>query len=114
MVAALSLAAPIHAVTNYSCDFETQAERDRWVLNPTANSTIAAQIKNKWYIGEPGNNDRNGHNGLYISNDGGTTAQYQATGCWVFAYDTIPLDPLASGDYTIFFDYIPFVQLFYE
>ena len=105
MVAALSLAAPIHAVTNYSCDFETEADRNRWVLNPTANPTIAAQIKNKWYIGEPGNNDRNGHNGLYISNDGGATAQYQNTGCWVFAYDTIPLDPLASGDYTIYFDY---------
>lgn len=105
MVAALSLAAPVHAVTNYSCDFETQADRDRWVLNPTANPSIAAQIKNKWYIGAPGNNDRNGHYGLYISNNDGAAAQYQATGCWVFAYDTISLDPLASGDYTIFFDY---------
>ena len=105
MVAALSLAAPIHAVTNYSCDFETQAERDRWVLNPTASQSIYNQIKNRWYIGAPGNNSRTGRNGLYISNDGGTTAQYQATGCWVFAYDTISLDPLASGDYTIYFDY---------
>lgn len=105
MVAALSLAAPVHAVTNYSCDFETQADRDRWVLNPTANPSIAAQIKNKWYIGAPGNNDRNGHYGLYISNNDGAAAQYQATGCWVYAYDTVSLDPI-TGNYTVYFDYM--------
>ena len=105
LVAALTLAAPVQAVKRYSCDFETEAARSRWVLNPTANQTIANQIRNKWYIGEPGNNSRTGEYGLYISNDGGLTAQYQNAGCWVFAYDTISLDPLDDGDYTLYFDY---------
>ena len=105
LVAALALAAPVQAVKRYSCDFESEASRARWTLNPTANNTIANQLRNKWYIGEPGNNDKNGHYGLYISNDGGQTAQYQNSGCWVFAYDTVALDPLESDDYTIYFDY---------
>lgn len=105
LVAALALAAPAQAVKRYSCDFESEASRARWTLNPTANQTIANQLRNKWYIGEPGNNDKNGHYGLYISNDGGQTAQYQNSGCWVFAYDTVALDPLESDDYTIYFDY---------
>ena len=111
MAAALSLAAPIHAVTNYSCDFETQAQRDRWVLTPAANSAVAAQIRNKWYIGAPGNNDRNGQNGLYVSSDNGATAKYTNSGCWSFAYDTISLDHLSSGDYTITFDYVSMANL---
>lgn len=105
LVAALALAAPVQAVKRYSCDFESEASRARWTLNPTANNTIANLLRNKWYIGEPGNNDKNGHYGLYISNDGGQTAQYQNSGCWVFAYDTVALDPLESDDYTIYFDY---------
>ena len=105
VIMVLVLSAPIKAVRNYSCDFETQAERDRWVLNPTANQSVYNQIKNKWYIGAPGNNDRNGQYGLFISGDNGQTAHYTSTSCWVFAYDTISLDPLASGDYTIYFDY---------
>lgn len=105
LVAALALAAPVQAVKRYSCDFESEASRARWTLNPTANNTIANLLRNKWYIGEPGNNDKNGHYGLYISNDGGQTAQYQNSGCWVFAYDMVALDPLESDDYTIYFDY---------
>lgn len=105
IVAALIVAAPAQAVKRYSCDFEAEAARNRWVMNPTANAAIAAQLKNKWYIGELGNNDRNGHYGLYISDDNGVTAQYSASGCWNYAYDTISLDHLSSGDYTIYFDF---------
>ena len=42
VLAALVIAAPIQAVTNYSCDFENKADRDRWKLNPVANKSIYA------------------------------------------------------------------------
>lgn len=103
----LLIALPTQAVRHYNCDFESEAARNRWVMNPTANATIDGQLKNRWYIGEPGNNDKNGHYGLYISNNGGVDAQYENnTGCWNFAYDTISLEQLASGDdYTVYFDW---------
>jgi len=102
----LLIALPTQAVRHYNCDFESEAARNRWVMNPTANATIASSLKNKWYIGEPGNNDKNGHYGLYISNNDGVDAQYENTGCWNFAYDTISLEQLASGDdYTVYFDW---------
>ncbi|MBR1473731.1 MAG: hypothetical protein IJ602_05675 [Paludibacteraceae bacterium] len=103
LVAALAMAAPVQAVTKYTCDFESQASRDRWVLNPGTNYTLN-NLKNKWYIGEPGNNDRNGSYGLFVSDDNGASAHYTNAGCWVYAYDTVSLDPLA-GNYTIYFDY---------
>lgn len=105
LVAALAFATPAHAVKKYSCDFEDAAARARWTLNPTANKNIYNQLANKWYIGAPGNNDKSGSNGLYISDDGGANAHYRNTGCWVFAYDTISLDYLPTGDYTLSFDY---------
>jgi len=105
LLALMMLALPMHAVRHYKCDFESQAARDRWVMNPTATAQIASQLRNKWYIGEPGNNDKNGHYGLFISNNNGVSAQYENTGCWVFAYDTVRLDHLDSGDYTLYFDW---------
>ena len=105
VLAALMWAAPVQAVRSYSCDFESPAERQRWVLNP-ASASVAANLKNKWYIGEPGNNSRTGHNGLFISDDNGQTAHFtNAKSCWVYAYDTLSLDHLESGDYTLYFDY---------
>ena len=101
LVAALAFAAPVNAVKRYSCDFEDAAARSRWVLNPTANQSTYNSLANKWYIGEPGNNSRTGQYGLYISNDGGQTAQYQKSGCWVFAYDTVALDHLDEVIHTI-------------
>ena len=103
--AALLVAAPVRAIQNYSCDFESAADRARWTLNPTANKNIYDNLTNKWYIGEPGNNDKNGAYGLFISDDNGLTAHYTDNGCWNFAYDTIALDHLTSGDYTLSFDY---------
>ena len=105
VLAALALATPVYAVKQYSCNFESQAARNRWVINPTANQSIYNQLKNKWYIGEPGNNDRNGHYGLYISDDNGQTAHYSNTGCWNFAYDTVSLPYMANDDYTLYFDW---------
>lgn len=105
VLAALIFAAPIQAVTNYSCDFENAADRARWTLNPAANQSIYDALTNKWYIGAPGNNEKSGSYGLYISDNGGKTAHYTNNSCWVFAYDTVALEKLTSGDYTLTFDY---------
>ena len=105
LVAALAFATPVQALIKYSCNFETEAERNRWVINPTANKNIYNQLKNKWYIGAPGNNDRTGQYGLYISDDDGQTAHYTAKGCWVMAYDTLTLPYMANDDYTLSFDW---------
>jgi hypothetical protein len=105
LAAALLLAAPVRAIQNYSCDFETAESRARWTLNPTANPNIYENLTNKWYIGAPGNNDKTGAYGLFISDDYGLSAHYANNGCWNFAYDTIALDHLTSGDYTLSFDY---------
>ena len=107
LVALLAFAAPTQAVKRYTCNFETQAARDRWVLNPVGNPATYSQLKNKWYIGAPGNNSKDGQNGLYVSGDDGQSAMYQKVACWVFAYDTITLDvPAATEpDYMLRFDY---------
>lgn len=104
LMAFMVVALPLQARHGYSCDFENESDRARWTLNPAAGSTLA-NLRNKWYMGELGNNDKTGHYGLYISDDSGTSAHYTNMGCWVFAYDTIALDHLTSGDYTLFFDY---------
>lgn len=102
---ALVLAAPVKAEIMYSCDFETEASRNRWVVNPGTTYTLN-HLKNKWYIGAPGNNDRNGNYGLYISDDNGATAHYSKEGCWVYAYDTLTLAHQSPDkDYTLIFDY---------
>lgn len=102
---ALAFAAPVLAVQNYSCNFENAADRARWKLNPTANQGIFDKLTNRWYIGAPGNNEKDGAYGLYISDNGGNSAHYTNNACWVFAYDTLSLDKLTSGDYTLTFDY---------
>ena len=102
----MMMALPMQALQNYYCDFETQAMRDRWTLNPTANQTIYNNLTNKWYIGEPGNNDKTGQYGLYISDDNGASAHYTNAECWVVAYDTVTLDHLSTNDdYILSFDY---------
>ena len=101
------MAMPIHAAQSYVCDFENEADRNRWVLNPVATSDTYAKLTNKWYMGELGNNGKNGQYGLYISDDGGQTAHYTNNGCWTIAYDIVTLDHLATAaDYTISFDYM--------
>ena len=104
LLAALAMTMPLQAVRRYSCNFENEADRARWTINPVSNNGIYNSLKNKWYIGAPGNNDRHGAYGLYVSDDGGATAHYSNNACWVFAYDTIALDNI-SGDYTLVFDY---------
>ena len=106
VLTALIFAAPLRAVTNYSCDFENKADRDRWVLNPAATEQIYSQLVNKWYIGAPGNNGQTGNNGLYVSDNNGVSAHYSSNACWIVAYDTVTLDKLStSDDYVLSFDY---------
>ena len=105
-VFALWMAMPVYAVQNYSCDFEDEAARKRWVLNPTSNKNIDENLVNRWYIGAPGTNGKGTQYGLYISDNQGASAHYSNAGCWVFAYDTIALDHLSTdNDYTLSFDY---------
>lgn len=97
---------PVQAVTSYTCDFENQADRDRWVINPAAKASIYESLPNKWYLGPQGNNGKGGQYGLYISGDNGQTNHYRNNSCWIFAYDTIRLDHLSTNDdYTLIFDY---------
>lgn len=105
--ALIMMAMPVHAAQSYVCDFENEADRNRWVINRTANQNIYNQLTNKWYIGQQGNNGKNGAYGLYISDDGGKTAHYTNNGCWTIAYDIVTLDHLSTAaDYTISFDYM--------
>lgn len=101
------MAMPVHAAQSYVCDFENEADRNRWVINRTANQNIYNSLTNKWYIGQQGNNGKDGAYGLYISDDGGQTAHYTNNGCWTIAYDIVTLDHLSTAaDYTISFDYM--------
>lgn len=95
---------PALSVNHYSCDFENESDRQRWVLTP-ANPSQLAQISNKWYAGTEGNNGVSGQWGLYISDDNGVSAHYANKSCFVFAYDIISLDSLTSGDYQLSFEY---------
>ena len=96
---------PLSAVSYYFCDFENAEDRDRWVLSPTANPTVAEQLVNKWYIGAMGNYSPKGKYGLYISDDGGASPHYSAVRCWSMAYDVISLDANSAG-YQLSFDYV--------
>ena len=88
----------IAATLPYDCDFEDDTENANWVL---ANGDET----NKWYIGSATNNG--GNNGLYISNDGGTTNAYTSTSeSVVYAYRTIDIDENAF--YEISFDWRSF------
>jgi len=80
----------------YQCGFEDAAENTNWTL---ANSDQT----NQWYIGTAANNG--GSNGLYISNDSGTTNLYDLSATSsVYAYSTIEI---AETDlYEISFDWI--------
>ena len=95
----------IHAKTYYSCDFENEADRNHWTLNPTANQSVYNNLTNKWYIGAHGNYSPDGQYSLYISDDNGENAHYSPQNCWVFAYDTLALPRLSTGDYILSFDY---------
>lgn len=93
----------IYAGPVYVCDFEDDSERTQWVLNPTANAQKLAELKNQWFIGELGNFSPSGHNGLYISDDNGASANYNTDkAMWVMAYRSLTLP---KGTYNLYFDW---------
>ena len=85
----------IPASIPYTCDFEDADENANWVL-ANGNQT------NQWHIGSAASNG--GDNGLFISNDGGTSNEYDFnSGSVVYAYRTIDIDE--DGIYEISFDW---------
>lgn len=86
------------------CDFENEAERNLWVLNPTVNANQARILKNKWYIGTLTNNAPTGQYALYISADENQTIGYSATNS-AFSIAYRPLT-LTRGTYTMCFDWL--------
>lgn len=93
------------AANGYKCNFEDETQRKSWVLNPTANASIASKLHNKWYMGALGNNDMNGHYGLYLSADS-ISNNYVNSSNFLVAYDTLTLNELQSaGSYVLTFDW---------
>ena len=83
------------ATIPYTCDFEDATENDNWIL-ANENQT------NQWYIGSAANNG--GENGLYISDDDGTSNEYDINSpSVVYAYRTIDIDE--DDIYEISFDW---------
>lgn len=98
----VALAFTANAQVVYTCDFENTTQNQQWELNRAASSQIS-RLVNKWYIGAPGQSGTAGSNGLYISNDGGVTADYLSTAInWTVAY--VPMT-LPAGTYTVNFDW---------
>ena len=81
------------ATIPYNHAFEDATENNAWVLENGTQTNI-------WYIGTASNN---GGNGLYISNDNGTTNAYTIGSIsFVYAYRTISM---GTGDYVISYDW---------
>ena len=77
----------------YICDFDENGSSADWALENNA--------PNGWYVGLPGGN--NNTNGLFISNNNGTSASYTTnTSCVSYAYATFQLE---AGEYSFSFDW---------
>lgn len=91
------VAQTVVAPKGYQTDFEDEAEQSNWFCNYGPVGDLCA---NKWFFGKPGANG--GEVGLFISNDGGTSASYAQSGVSVISYRELTLD---EGDYEISFDW---------
>ena len=84
------------AVVPYFCDFEDTVENNAW--------TIATHGPNEWFTGNTVNQDMNGSNCLYISNDTGAHNEYNIYFVGVsWAYRDIYFTP--ATEYTLSFDW---------
>ena len=85
---------PLSAPCTYG--FEDAEDNALWQYSQVSGT-------NEWYIGEAYPKD--GTHSLYISNDGGKTAEYEVDGIasYSWAYRTVRLDP---GIYTVTFDWL--------
>jgi len=97
MLKVILLLQVVSALTRFSCDFETQASRGAWTLNPGG---YGAECANRWYMGRAGASE--GEYGLFISNNG-QDAKYQPTIVGgVEAYTTIEMQ---KDKYILSFDW---------
>jgi hypothetical protein len=88
----------IPATLPYSYGFENSEENDKWIL---ANGNQ----NNQWYIGAAASNG--GENGLYISNDDGTSNAYDNTATsYVYAYRTFEI--VEDAWYQFDFDWLAY------
>lgn len=98
----LLLSFPIAAQIVYQCDFEDEAERSQWTLNP---GNRADRCENWWYIGKSGNYSSLGQYGLYVAaktqND--TLCYTSQATMMTVAYRTITLP---KGEFLLTFDWI--------
>lgn len=78
-------------------DFEDTSEYNNWVLNSGSKGKNAP---NRWFFGAGGANS--GQAGLFVSGDGGVTANYVASPVSVVSYRALTLE---EGDYEISFDW---------
>ena len=74
-------------------DFEDTSEYNNWVLNSGSKGKDAP---NRWFFGAGGANS--GQAGLFVSGDGGVTANYVASPVSVVSYRALTLE---EGDYEI-------------
>jgi len=85
----------VPATLPYICNFEDAVQNNGWVL-------VNGTQTNKWYIGTAVNHG--GANGLYITNDNGTTNAYTTSAAqFVYAYRQIAVP--ATSDYVVSYDW---------
>ena len=90
----------VPATLPYTCDFENAVENNGWVL-------LNGTQTNTWYIGTAANNG--GANGLYITNDNGTSNAYDnASTSYVYAYRTINVEN--ASDYIVSFNWKAYAE----
>lgn len=98
----LSVTSALSAQVVYTCDFESQQERQEWVL--TNSDYQGNPCINKWHIGLLGDFSPTGFYGLFISRDGGITNSSAGStlGSRVVAYRAMTLP---QGTYNLDFDW---------
>ena len=86
----------------YTCDFEDDTENSQWQLNL---SRVMIGLENNWFIGAPGNFDKNGQRGLYISSDRhGSEAIYGANSTMI-TLAIRDMSGIPQGKYRLYFDW---------
>ena len=82
----------------YTIDFEDPTENQNWVTGAVGTD----RCTDKWYIGSAPGAALDGANSLYISCDGGKTAEYCTERNIVVAYRLVELP---AGNYNLSFDW---------
>lgn len=89
----------------YTCDFEDEAERAQWTLNPVSKQSFLDAMPNRWRIGEPGDFSPTGTNGLYISPADRTDSALYSVSQAMFTFAVREMPALPEGKYNLYFDW---------